>query len=59
MTLLDGPAAAAVVDGVPLRQLAAGDVVACRAATERARLITLDDMGFHSVLRSRFGLSDR
>lgn len=58
MTLLDHEAAA-VIDGSDLIPLSAGDRVACRAASERARLVTFGDVDFHSVLRARFSLTDR
>ncbi len=59
MTLLDGHEAAAVIDGSIVVSLCAGSHVACRAAPETARLVTFGDVDFHTVLRSRFSLTDR
>ena len=59
MTLLNGHPAAAVIDGSRVVPLNTGDTVSCRGAAERARLVTFGDVDFHSVLRSRFGLTDR
>lgn len=59
MTLIDGHAAAAVIDGTILVPLAPGARVTCRAAEETAKLVTFGDFDFHTVLRSRFSLTDR
>lgn len=59
MTLLEGRAAAVVLDGSKVVPLAAGDSVTCRGAAERARLVTFGEVDFHAVLRDRFGIADR
>ncbi|MGO9197946.1 MAG: NAD(+)/NADH kinase [Acidimicrobiales bacterium] len=59
MRLLEGHPAATVIDGSRVVPLAAGDVVTCRGASERARLVTFGEVDFHTVLRSRFGLTGR
>lgn len=59
MCLEEGHPAAAVVDGSRVVPLAAGDLVSCRGAKERARLITFGHLDFHAVLRSRFGIAGR
>lgn len=59
MKLADDSPAAAVLDGFRVMELSVGDVVTCRGAAERARLVTFDEVHFHAMLRSRFGLADR
>jgi NAD+ kinase len=59
MTLLEGRAAAVVLDGSKVVPLSAGDSVTCRGAAERARLVTFGEIDFHAVLRDRFGIADR
>ncbi len=59
MTLLDGRPATVVLDGSRAVPLVAGDQVTCRGASQSARLVRFDDVHFHAVLRSRFGLVDR
>jgi NAD+ kinase len=48
-----------VVDGRSLAVLEPGDTVTCEAATRPVRLVTFSKRDFHSILRARFGLSDR
>jgi NAD+ kinase len=59
LTILDDRAAAAVIDGARVVQLATGDSVLCRAASESARLISFGERDFYSALRHRFVLTDR
>lgn len=59
MRLEDGASAAAVIDGARLVALSSGDVVHCRAASQRARLISFGHLDFLAVLRSRFGIASR
>jgi NAD+ kinase len=58
LTVVDERAAAAVIDGARVIQLALGDSVVCRPAPEPARLISFGVRDFHSALRHRFGLTD-
>lgn len=51
--------AALVVDGRHIGNLQPGDVVRCRAATSVARLVISGPRDFHSILKAKFGLSDR
>ena len=48
-----------VVDGVSVTELQPGDAVECREGPVNARLVSLGDRDFHSILRSRFHLADR
>jgi NAD+ kinase len=48
-----------VVDGRSLTVLETGDSVTCRAADRPVRLVTFGPRDFHSILRTRFNLSDR
>jgi NAD+ kinase len=48
-----------VVDGLSAGALEPGDAVVFRASKLVARLVTLGDRDFHSILRTRFGLTDR
>lgn len=48
-----------VVDGMHTGDLRPGDVVACRASAEPARLVDFGARDFHSILRAKFGLADR
>lgn len=59
MTLLPRHDAAAVIDGARVIDLSPGDAVACRAAPERARLVTFGSLDSYSVLRARFGIEGR
>lgn len=59
MRLEESAPAAAVIDGARVISLAAGDLVRCRAASQRARLVSFGHLDFHAVLRSRFGIASR
>jgi len=59
LTVLDGRSAVVVIDGARLVPLNVGDSVVCRAASEPARVISFGGRDFHTVLRARFGLTDR
>jgi NAD+ kinase len=48
-----------VVDGVSVAQLGPGDAVECREGPVNARFVSLGDLDFHAILRSRFHLADR
>ena len=52
-------AAALVVDGHSLCELAPGDTVTCRAAGHTARLVVFGPRDFHAILKAKFGLADR
>lgn len=58
LTVVDERAAAAVIDGARVIELALGDSVLCSPAAEPARLISFGVRDFHSALRHRFGLTD-
>ncbi len=47
------------VDGRPVGELRAGDLVRCRASTTPARLVTFGDHDFHEIVKAKFGLPDR
>lgn len=51
--------AAVAVDGQTKVELSPGDVMVCRGAEQRARILRLGDRDFHAVLKEKFGLSDR
>ena len=51
--------AALSVDGRPEGTLGHGDVVVCRAAEERLRLVTLAPRDFPQILKAKFRLPDR
>ena len=59
MTIGGDRAAGVSVDGRAVAPLAPGDVVVCSGAARPARLVTFGARDFHSVLRSKFGLSER
>jgi NAD+ kinase len=48
-----------VVDGRSVSVLEPGDCVRCRAADRPVQLVTFGPRDFHSILRTRFHLSDR
>lgn len=47
------------VDGRAVAELAPGGVVRCRAARQRARFVVVGDHDFHTILKEKFGLTDR
>jgi len=51
--------ASVCVDGQTVGALVAGDRVVCTASGRPARIVTFGTRDFHSVLRSKFGLSAR
>ena len=58
--VLDGPAAALVIDGRSVAALEPGDGATCRAGPHDALFVTFDDgRNFHQILKSKFGLADR
>ncbi|MDQ3574151.1 MAG: NAD(+)/NADH kinase [Actinomycetota bacterium] len=58
--VMDGPAAAMVVDGRSLAVLGPGDAAECRAGPHDALFVTFDDgRDFHQILKAKFGLADR
>src|SRR5690606_11342545 len=59
VTIAGDRAAGISVDGRAVAPLAPGDVVVCSGAAQPARLVTFGAHDFHSVLRSKFGLSER
>ncbi|HZT65986.1 MAG TPA: NAD(+)/NADH kinase [Acidimicrobiales bacterium] len=49
-----------VVDGIEVGVLDPGDTVRCRRGEHPARFVSFSDgRGFHSILKAKFGLSDR
>ena len=59
VTIAGDRAAGISVDGRAVSALAPGDTVTCSGAARPARLVTFGTTDFHSVLRSKFGLSER
>lgn len=59
LTVAGGRDAALVVDGRHLGDLHPGDVVHCRGSAHVARLVLSGPRDFHSILKAKFGLSDR
>lgn len=51
--------ASVCVDGQVVASLVSGDRVICTTSRRPARIVTFGTRDFHSVLRSKFGLSDR
>jgi NAD+ kinase len=58
LEVLDRPARL-IVDGRELGPLAPGSTITCTAASEVARFVSLGPWDFYTVLKSKFGLSDR
>jgi NAD+ kinase len=56
-TVQEGRTATLFVDGRFAGQLAEGSSVVIRRSPDRARLVTLFDRRFHSILKRKFGLS--
>jgi NAD+ kinase len=59
ITLLEPRNASVVLDGSAITPISPGTTVRVRVARERARFVTFGEASFHSVLRSRFSLTDR
>jgi NAD+ kinase len=59
LTVAGNRGAALVVDGRHLGELQPGDVIRCRASDHVARLVLSGPREFHSILKAKFGLSDR
>ncbi len=59
LSLLEGSAAALVVDGRPVAPVAVGDRVEIGVSTASALVVTFGRRDFHAVLRAKFGLTDR
>ena len=58
--ILPERAAVLVVDGVEVGVLTPGDVVECAAEPRPIRLVRFgENLGFHAILKAKFGLSDR
>lgn len=47
------------VDGRAVAQLEPGGSILCRASEQRARFLVRGDRDFHTILKEKFGLSDR
>jgi NAD+ kinase len=47
------------VDGRQMARLAPGESVVCRGGGRRARFLVRGDRDFHTILKEKFGLSDR
>ncbi len=54
--LVDGRSAVLVVDGLPVANMAPGDVVVCTASANAVRLVGAGEHDFHDILRVKFGL---
>jgi NAD+ kinase len=59
LEVTDGRPAVAILDGYHVERLEPGDALVCRAGSHPARLITLHERDFHSILRAKFGLEGR
>ncbi len=59
LTVAGYRSAVVVVDGVEVAELAPGESVTARPAAQPARLLVRQDRDFHSILKEKFGLSDR
>jgi NAD+ kinase len=59
MTVQGHQAAALSVDGNPVRDLAIGESVECRASGHVAQLVTFGKRNFHQILKTKFDLADR
>ena len=59
LTVAGPRAGVLVVDGRSLATLQPGDRVTCKAADRPMNLVTFGPRDFHSILRTRFNLSDR
>ena len=55
----DGRSAEITIDGQEIGALQTGDRVACRAAKEPLRLVSLRPRDFHQILKTKFSLPDR
>ncbi len=58
LEVLDGRAAALVVDGRELGVVGEDDTIVCAAGAEPARLVTFGRRNFHRILKAKFGLVD-
>lgn len=47
------------VDGRAIAKLAPGGYITCKASDRRARFVVRGDRDFHTILKEKFGLSDR
>lgn len=56
LEVLEGRAAALVLDGRDHGPLAPGDTVSCRAGDHDARFVTFGERDFHQILKAKFGL---
>lgn len=59
LTLLESHGGVAVLDGSRVVPMKVGDRVTCKASARPARFVSFGARDFHSVLRARFGLTDR
>lgn len=59
LEVLDGRPAVLVIDGSIIQPLDVGSVVNIEAGHHVARIVDFGSVEFHSVLRAKFGLSDR
>jgi len=59
LEVLEGRTATLLVDGRNIGQLEPGDHVGCRGGEHSARLVRFGDRNFHSILKTKFGLTDR
>ena len=58
LEVLDGRAAALVVDGRELGVVGEGDTIVCSAGPEPAKLVTFGRRYFHRILKAKFGLAE-
>jgi NAD+ kinase len=54
--LVSSRPAVLVVDGLPVADMATGDVVVCAAGANAVRLVEAGEHDFHDILRAKFGL---
>ena len=57
--VLEGRSATLLIDGQPAGELSSGDTVVCRGNPHAARLVRFGNRNFHSILKAKFGLTDR
>lgn len=59
LEVIDAGEGELVVDGQSHGCLASGDIVRCRAGRHDARLVSFGGRDFHTILKRKFGLTDR
>ena len=59
ITVLDGPDATLMVDGINKEILKAGESVICRTSALSARLVKMENRDFRTILKAKFGLANK